>query len=194
MKFIETHLRGAFVLELERHNDERGFFARTFCRDEFTAHGLKPVIAQANIAHNSRKGTIRGMHFQYPPATETKLVACTRGAIIDVIIDLRPESETFLQHFSVELTEDNGRSLYVPDRFAHGYQTLRDQTDTTYQMGEMYTPALQAGIKYDDERLGLQWPLEPTVISEKDLSYLRFDEIEAELVKRMSVISSTDIA
>src|ERR1700761_4003554 len=114
MKFIETPLKGAFVLDLERRIDDRGFFARTFCQDEFASHGLKPTIAQANIAHNVRKGTIRGMHFQYPPAAETKLVSCTRGAIVDVIVDLRPESETYLQHFAVELNESNMRALYVP--------------------------------------------------------------------------------
>ncbi|AGK57596.1 dTDP-4-dehydrorhamnose 3,5-epimerase [Hyphomicrobium denitrificans 1NES1] len=186
MKFIETQLKGAFLIELEKHIDERGFFARTFCQDEFAEHGLKPIIAQSNIAHNIRKGTIRGMHFQYPPAAETKLVSCTRGAIVDTIVDLRPESKTYLQHFSVELTADNMRALYVPERFAHGYQTLQDNTDTTYQMGAMYSPSLQAGIKYDDPRLGLVWPLEPSVISDKDQAYRRFDEIETELIKRMS--------
>lgn len=186
MKFIETPLKGAFLIELEKHIDERGFFARTFCHNEFAEHGLKPAIIQSNIAHNIRKGTIRGMHFQYPPAAETKLVTCTRGAIIDIIVDLRPESKTYLQHFSVELTEDNMHALYMPERFAHGYQTLRDKTDTTYQMGAKYNPSLQAGIKYDDPKLGLVWPLDPTVISDKDQAYRTFDEIESELIWRMS--------
>src|SRR5260370_4593816 len=135
MKFTETKLRGAFVIDIERREDSRGFFARTFCQREFENHGLKPVIAQANIAFNKKKGTLRGMHFQYPPAPETKLVRCTRGAILDIIVDLRPESATYLQHISVELNEENQRSLYVPERFAHGYQALRDNTDTSYQVG-----------------------------------------------------------
>src|SRR5262249_25830817 len=150
MKFIETKLKGAFVIELERREDERGFFARAFCQNEFEAHGLKPIIAQANMAHNVRKGTLRGMHFQYPPAAETKLVRCTRGAILDIIVDLRPESPTFLDHVAVELTANNQRALYVPERFAHGYQALEDTTDTTYQVGEFYTPAAEGGLLYND--------------------------------------------
>ena len=140
MIFTETKLKGAFIIDLERREDARGFFARAFCQNEFEAHGLKPIIAQANIAFNIRKGTLRGMHFQYPPAAETKLVRCTRGAILDIIVDLRPESPTYLQHVAVELNEDNQRALYVPERFAHGYQALRDNTDTSYQVGEFYTP------------------------------------------------------
>ena len=124
MIFTETKLNGAFIVDIERHEDPRGFFARGFCQREFEEHGLKPVIAQGNIAFNHKKGTIRGMHFQFPPAAETKLVRCTRGAIVDIIVDLRPESPTYLQHIAVELTEDNYRALYVPERFAHGYQTL----------------------------------------------------------------------
>src|SRR6266481_3534618 len=118
MIFVETELRGAYLVELERKEDSRGFFARAFCQNEFEAHGLKPIIAQANIAHNIAKGTVRGMHFQYPPTAETKLVRCTRGAILDIIVDLRPESGTYLDHVTVELSEDNQRALYVPERFA----------------------------------------------------------------------------
>ena len=127
MIFTETKLKGAFIIDLERREDSRGFFARAFCQKEFKAHGLKPIIAQANIASNIKKGTVRGMHFQYPPAAETKLVRCTRGAILDIIVDLRPESPTYLQHVAVELNEDNQRALYVPERFAHGYQALARQ-------------------------------------------------------------------
>lgn len=145
MIFTETKLKGAFIIELERKKDERGFFARAFCQKEFEAHGLKPMIAQANVAHNVRQGTMRGMHFQYPPAAETKLVRCTRGAILDIIVDLRPDSPTFLQHIEVEMNEDNQRALYVPERFAHGYQVLRDNTDTSYQVGEFYTPGCEGG-------------------------------------------------
>ena len=126
MIFTETKLKGAFIIDIERREDSRGFFARAFCQKEFAEHGLKPVIAQANIAFNKTKGTLRGMHFQYPPAAETKLVRCTRGAILDIIVDLRPESPTYLEHIAVELTADNYRALYVPERFAHGYQVLED--------------------------------------------------------------------
>ena len=147
MKFTETKLKGAYIIDIERMEDSRGFFARSFCQKEFEKHGLKPVIAQANIAFNHKKGTLRGMHFQYPPAAETKLVRCTRGAILDIIVDLRPESPTYLQHISVELTEDNYRALYVPERFAHGYQVLRDKTETSYQVGEFYTPGAEGGLR-----------------------------------------------
>ena len=126
MIFTETNLAGAYVIDLEKFEDDRGFFARAFCQNEFEEHGLNPVIAQANIGFNLAKGTLRGMHFQYPPAAESKLVRCTRGAIVDIIVDLRPESTTYLEHFDVELNEENHRALYVPERFAHGYQTLRD--------------------------------------------------------------------
>src|SRR5713101_9559903 len=128
MIFTETRLKGAFTLDIEPREDSRGFFARVFCQREFEQHGLKPVIAQANVAFNRKKGTLRGMHFQYPPAAETKLVRATRGAILDIIVDLRPESPTYLDHIAVELNEDNMTSLYVPERFGHGYQALRDGT------------------------------------------------------------------
>ncbi len=187
MRFTETPLAGAFVLDLERREDSRGYFARAFCQHEFTAHGLKPVIAQGNIASNIRKGTVRGMHFQYPPAAETKLVRCTRGSIVDIIVDLRPESPTFLRHYAVELSADNGRALYVPERFAHGYQTLEDGTDTSYLVGEFYTPSAEGGLLHDDPALGLTWPLPVSVISEKDRAFRPFAEVEAELRHRMQV-------
>jgi dTDP-4-dehydrorhamnose 3,5-epimerase len=184
--FTETKLKGAFIIDLERRQDSRGFFARAFCEKEFQAHGLKPFIAQANIAHNHKKGTLRGMHFQYPPAAETKLVRCTRGAILDIIVDLRPESPTYLQHIAVELNEDNQRALYVPERFAHGYQVLRDNTDTSYLVGEFYTPEAEGGLRYDDPRLGLRWPLPVSVISEKDQKFELLDKIEPELKQKMA--------
>src|SRR5260221_9986697 len=124
MIFTETHLHGAFIVDLDRREDGRGFFARSFCQREFMAHGLNPTVAQANVAYSRTKGTLRGMHFQFPPVTETKLVRVTRGAILDVVVDLRPESPTYLQHVAVELTAENHRSLYVPERFAHGFQVL----------------------------------------------------------------------
>jgi dTDP-4-dehydrorhamnose 3,5-epimerase len=168
MIFTETKLEGAFIIDLERREDPRGFFARAFCQREFEAHGLKPVIAQANLAYNHLKGTLRGMHFQTPPAAETKLVRCARGAILDTIVDLRPESPTYMQHVSVELNEDNFRGLYVPERFAHGYQVLVDKTETSYQVGEFYSPPNERALRYDDPRLGLTWPLPVAVISDKD--------------------------
>ena len=185
MIFSETKLKGAFVIDLERREDDRGFFARAFCQREFAEHGLKPVIAQANLAYNKRRGTLRGMHFQYPPAAETKLVRATRGAILDIIVDLRPESPTYLGHVAVELTAENHRGLYVPERFAHGYQVLEDGTETSYQVGEFYTPAAEGGLLHDDPRLGLTWPLPVTEISPKDAAWRRLDEIEPELRRRM---------
>jgi dTDP-4-dehydrorhamnose 3,5-epimerase len=187
LRFIETKLKGAFVLELERHEDERGFFARTFCQKEFEAHGLKPIIAQASMAHNVRKGTVRGMHYQYPPAAETKLVRCTRGAIYDIIVDLRPEGPTFLDHVAVELSADNQRALYVPERFAHGYQALEDNTDATYQIGEFYTPAAGGGLLYDDPALGLRWPLPVSAISPKDRAFEPWSVVESECRRRMTL-------
>ena len=185
MIFTETRLKGAFIIDIERREDNRGFFARAFCQHEFGDHGLKPVIAQANIAFNKKKGTLRGMHFQYPPAAETKLVKCTRGAILDIIVDLRPESPTYLGHVAVELTADNYRSLYVPERFAHGYQVLADNTETSYQVGEFYTPGAEGGLLYSDPRLGLHWPLPVSEISPKDAAWMTLDRIEPDLKRKM---------
>jgi dTDP-4-dehydrorhamnose 3,5-epimerase len=187
MIFTETSLRGAYIIDMERRPDSRGFFARAFCQNEFEAHGLKPLIAQANVAFNDRKGTLRGMHFQFPPAAETKVVRCTRGAILDIIVDLRPDSSTWLQHIAVELTEDNHRALYVPERFAHGYQVLEDKTETSYQVGEFYAPGVEGGLLYSDARLGLSWPLPVVCISPKDDAWPLLDRQEAEIKERMSV-------
>ena len=192
MKFTETKLNGAYILDLERREDSRGFFARSFCQHEFEEHGLKPVIAQSNVAFNLKKGTLRGMHFQYPPAPETKLVRCTRGAILDIIVDLRPESPTYLQHIGVELNDENGRSLYVPERFAHGYQVLQDDTETSYQVGEFYAPETEGGLLYNDPALGLEWPLPVTSISDKDAAWQPLSEIEGEVKHRM--LQSTEPA
>ena len=187
MIFTETKLKGAFIIDIERREDSRGFFARGFCQREFEEHGLKPVIAQGNIAHNRKKGTIRGMHFQFPPAAETKLVRCTRGGIVDIIVDLRPQSPTYLRHIAVELTEDNYRALYVPERFAHGYQTLEDKTDTSYSVGEFYAPGTEGGLLYNDPRLALEWPLPVSVISDKDKVWKPLSEQESELKARISL-------
>ena len=187
MIFTETKLKGAFIIDLERRTDERGFFARAFCQDEFRQFGLKPVIAQASIASNPRKGTLRGMHFQYPPAAETKLVRCTRGAILDIIVDLRPESPTYLEHVAVELDADTMRALYVPERFAHGYQVLEDGTETSYQVGEFYAPDSEGGLLYDDPGLCLTWPLPVSEISPKDAAWKTLEEVESEVRRKMTV-------
>lgn len=176
MRFLETGLAGAYLIELDEISDERGFFARAFCMREFEEHGLKSVTAQCNVSFNHRAGTLRGMHYQLPPAAETKLVRCTRGAIYDVIIDLRPDSPTYLEHVGVELSEHNRRALYVPEMFAHGYQALTDGAEVTYQVSEFYTPGQERGLRYDDPRFGITWPLEVTVISDKDASWPPFEE------------------
>jgi dTDP-4-dehydrorhamnose 3,5-epimerase len=187
MLFTETKLAGAYVIDLERREDERGFFARAFCQREFADRSLNTRIAQSNVAFNRDAGTLRGMHFQFPPAAETKLVRCTRGAIVDMIVDVRPESPTYLEHVAVELTAENGRALYVPERFAHGYQVLADETETSYQVGEFYAPELEGGLRFDDPRLGLEWPLPVVEMSEKDRGWLLLDEYEPELRRRMSL-------
>ena len=187
MIFTETKLAGAFIIDIERREDSRGYFARTFCQHEFEDHGLKPVIAQANLGVNRYKGTLRGMHFQFPPAAETKLVRCTRGAILDIIVDLRPESPTFLHHVEVELSADNGRALYVPERFAHSYQVLEDMTETSYQVGEFYTPSAEGGLSPFDPDLGLTWPLPVSAISEKDANWPPLSKVLDDIKSRMKV-------
>lgn len=171
MLFTETKLKGAFIIDLEHREDNRGFFARTFCANEFEQHGLKPSVAQCNLSFNHKKGTLRGMHYQTPPAAETKLIRCTQGAIYDVIVDMRPDSPTYLSHIGVELTAENHRALYVPEMFAHGYQALTDGAEVVYQVGEFYTPGYERGLRYNDPILGIEWPTEVTVISEKDAAW-----------------------
>jgi len=187
MRFTETELAGAYIVDLERFEDERGFFARSFCADEFTAHGLKPAVAQTNLSFTKKAGTLRGMHFQYPPAGETKLVRCLRGAVLDVIVDLRPESPTFLNHAAVELDEATLRAIYVPERFAHGHQSLTDGTLLSYHMGAVYDPASEGGLRYDDPALGLSWPRPVTEVSRKDSSFAPYVSIEEALRTRMAV-------
>ncbi|MGH8002593.1 MAG: dTDP-4-dehydrorhamnose 3,5-epimerase [Brasilonema sp.] len=171
MIFAETELKDAYIIDLEQKHDHRGLFARTFCAKEFEAHGLKPTVAQCNLSFNYKKGTLRGMHYQILPAAETKLIRCTQGAIYDVIIDMRPESPTYLQYIGVELTAENHRALYVPEMFAHGYQTLTDSAEVAYQVGEFYTPGYERGLRYDDSFFNIQWPVEVTEISEKDKNW-----------------------
>ena len=191
MIFTETMLTGAFILDVEELRDDRGLFARTYCRDEFEAHGLDPELVQGNLSHNNRRGTLRGLHFQFPPAAETKIVRCTRGALVDVIVDLRPASPTYLRHVAVELTADNRRSLYVPRRFAHGFQSLEDGTEVTYLSGARYTPALESGLRHDDPRLAIAWPLPPIGLSEKDRAWHLLSESEPDIRARMAAEASS---
>jgi dTDP-4-dehydrorhamnose 3,5-epimerase len=156
--FEETKLPGAFVIDLERREDERGFFARTFCANEFGDHGLNARLVQANTSWNPRKGTLRGMHFQNAPHAEVKVVRATRGAIHDVIIDLRPGSPTYKQWIGVDLTQENRRALYVPEGFAHGFQTLVPDTEVHYLVTEFYTPEAEGGVRWDDPAFGIEWP------------------------------------
>lgn len=171
MHFIPTSLHGAYVIEPELLEDDRGFFARTWCQKEFAEKGLDPHLVQCNISFNKKKGTLRGMHFQVSPCAETKLVRCTQGAIYDVIVDLRPESDTYLQWTAVKLTFDNRKALYVPKGFAHGFQTLKDNTEVFYQMSEFYAPSHARGFRWNDSRFSIVWPEAISVISERDQTY-----------------------
>jgi dTDP-4-dehydrorhamnose 3,5-epimerase len=175
VKFIATKLPDAFVLELERHDDARGFFARAWCRDELDDHGLVSNLAQCSISRNSLAGTLRGMHFQAAPHEEAKLVRCTAGAILDVIVDLRPDSPTYTQWLGVELDARRGNALYVPKGFAHGFQTLVDETDVLYMISDPYVPDAASGIRWDDAAFGIEWPhADPRTISERDRSWPDF--------------------
>lgn len=172
MIFTPTELDGAYVVDLEPRGDERGFFARAWAVAEFAAHGLSTEVVQANIAFNHRKGTLRGMHFQHAPHAEVKLVRCTRGALYDVIVDLRPSSPTHTRWIGVELTADNRRMLYVPEGFAHGYQTLADDTEAYYQVSAAYAPEAEGGVRWDDPAFAIEWPdPDPPVMSEKDRAW-----------------------
>jgi dTDP-4-dehydrorhamnose 3,5-epimerase len=171
MIFRETPLKGAYIVELERKEDPRGFFARAFCAREFEQQGLPTRVAQANLSYSARRGTLRGMHYQVPPASEPKFIRCIRGAIWDVIIDMRPDSPTYRQHFGIELSADNRLALYIPDMFAHGNQALTDDVELFYLVGEFYTPGCERGVRYDDPAIGIKWPLPVTVISDKDKSW-----------------------
>jgi dTDP-4-dehydrorhamnose 3,5-epimerase len=172
--FTETKLAGAFVIELERHEDARGFFARSFCQREFETRGLNPNVTQCNISFNKRKGTLRGMHFQAAPFAETKLVRCTTGSIFDVIVDLRPASRTFKKHFAVELSAANRRMLYIPEEFAHGFQTLEDNTEVFYQMSQVYSAEHARGVRWNDPAFGIQWLDGERIMNERDRNYPDF--------------------
>lgn len=171
MKFTATPLAGSFVVELARMEDERGFFARSFCREEFLAHGLNPTIMQCNVSWNRLKGTLRGLHYQAAPHEEAKLVRCTRGAVFDVIVDLRLESPTRYRWHAVTLDAQNRLALYVPTGFAHGFQTLESDSELLYQMSEFYKPELARGLRWDDPRLAIAWPLPNPIVSDRDRAY-----------------------
>lgn len=171
MKLVATPLAGAFVIEVERHVDDRGWFARTFCRRELEAHGLNGNVTQCNVSVSTRRGTLRGLHYQAAPHQEAKLVRCTRGAIHDVIVDLRVGSPTYLVSYGVELAAAAYTALYVPEDFAHGFLTLGDDVEVLYQMSAEHEPAAGRGLRWDDPVLGIAWPASPVVVSDRDASF-----------------------
>jgi dTDP-4-dehydrorhamnose 3,5-epimerase len=174
MKFVETGLEGLFVVELEKLFDRRGFFARSWCAREFTEHGLEIGLAQCNVSYNEKRGTLRGLHFQREPFAEAKLVRCTRGHVYDVAVDLRPQSSTLSSWFAVELSEANGRALFVPKGFAHGFQTLVEYSEVFYQMSDFYEPTAQAGVRWNDPAFGIRWPIAKPILSTRDAAYPDF--------------------
>ncbi len=175
MKFIATRLSGVFILELERLDDERGFFARSFCRDEFARHALASEFVQCNVSFNRSSGTLRGLHYQASPHAEAKLVRCTRGTIYDVVVDIRVKSDTYKEWLTTELSADNYRMIYIPDGCAHGFQTLTDNTEVFYQMSAAYQPDAARGIRYNDTALGIRWPLPNPTLSARDAAYPDFE-------------------
>jgi len=171
MIFKETPLKGVFILEFDKLEDKRGYFARTWCKNEFKKHGLNPDLVQCNISFNNIKGTLRGMHYQADPHAEAKLVQCTRGSVYDVVIDLRPDSKTHKQWYAAELSGENHRMLYIPENFAHGFITLEDNTEVFYQMSEFYYPECARGVRWNDPAFSIQWPMNVKVISDRDNGY-----------------------
>ncbi|WP_346797375.1 dTDP-4-dehydrorhamnose 3,5-epimerase [Halomonas sp. Bachu 37] len=171
MRFHQTKLKDATLIELEPRGDERGFFARTMCREEFERHGLLSDFVQQNTSFSAQRGTLRGLHYQHQPHAEAKLIRCIRGAIVDVIVDIREDSETYLHHQLFELTDTNRHQLYVPQGFAHAFQTLTDDVEVSYLVSAAYYPEAESGLRYNDERLAIEWPIPPTVVSEKDASW-----------------------
>jgi dTDP-4-dehydrorhamnose 3,5-epimerase len=176
MHFTPTDINGPMLVDLDPHRDERGFFARSFCVDEFSAAGLPANVVQCSVSWSPRRGTIRGMHWQCAPSLESKLVRCTRGAVLDQIVDMRSDSPTFLKHLEVELTWENRRAIHVPPLFAHGFQTLTDEVEVLYFVDHHYSPENARGLRYNDPALGLNWPLPVSVISAKDASWPLFEE------------------
>jgi dTDP-4-dehydrorhamnose 3,5-epimerase len=186
MRFEALPIARAFLVRIERKDDRRGFFARTFCAREFADVGLPTSFVQASVSVNARRATVRGMHFQWPPSHEGKLVRCTRGALQDVLLDLRPESPTYLRHASLQLDEDNRDAVYIPPGIAHGFQTLAERTEVFYQMTDVHSQDLAAGVRWNDPRFGIAWPLErDIVISERDAAYPDFDRAAFEAELRM---------
>ena len=176
MEFTATHIEGVYIIGLKKLEDERGLFARTFCKNEFKQIGFDKEFVQFNHSFNKYKGTIRGMHFQPPPYSETKLIRCIQGAVYDVAVDLRAGSATFLQYFGIELSAQNMKSILIPEGFAHGFQTLEDDTALIYHHTQYYTPGADAGVRFDDPALHIDWKLPATMVSEKDKSYKMIDQ------------------
>lgn len=175
MKFTETSLQGAYIIDIEPQEDERGFFARTWCVREFEEHGLNSRLVQCSVSHNKKKGTLRGMHYQAKPHEEVKLVRCTRGAIFDVIVDLRPDSPTFRRWSGISLSADGHCMIYVPEGFAHGIQTLVDDTEVFYQISEFYHPASARGVRCNDPAFGIEWPIAEMILSDRDRAFPVFE-------------------
>ena len=176
MKFTETKILGVFVIELECQEDDRGWFARAWCREEFAAHGLPTDLAQCNLSHNTQRGTVRGMHFQTVPHSEAKLVRCVAGAVHDVALDLRPESPTFKQSFATELSAENGRAVFLPEGIAHGFQTLTDHATLFYQMSTPHAPEAASGVRWNDAAFQIEWPIADPIVCERDLAFPDFTE------------------
>jgi len=186
MLFQPLAIEGAMRVRIDPFVDERGLFARTFCQREFAVHGIPPEFVQASVSYNSHRGTLRGLHFQWPPSAEGKLVRCVRGSVYDVLVDLRPKSGSYLDHEAVGLDERGRDAVFIPPGVAHGFVTLEDATEVLYQMSDYYAPELSAGVAWNDAAFGIEWPLVPAVISDKDASYPSFDRArhEAELARR----------
>jgi dTDP-4-dehydrorhamnose 3,5-epimerase len=175
MRFIGTHIVGCSIIDIEPHRDGRGFFTRTWCQAEFTNAGLPPTFVQCSMSRNSLRGTLRGLHFQLPPSREGKLVRCTRGAILDVVVDIRPASESYLEHVSAELDAETCRAIFIPAGCAHGFQTLVDDTDVYYQMTDAFAPDLGQGLRWDDPALGIDWPVANPIMNDRDRNYADLD-------------------
>lgn len=179
MIFTETHLKDAYIIDLKKIEDDRGFFARAYCQKEFAEHGIELNWAQANLANSKKRGTLRGLHFQKAPYAEAKLMRCIRGAIYDVIVDLRPDSPSYMQWLGVELTAENRRALFVPEGFAHGYLVLEDDSDTFYPTSQFYTPDAEAGVRWNDPAFGIEWPFtDDLIITDKDQSWPDYEPVE----------------
>lgn len=176
MIFTPARLDGVWLVDLDPHEDDRGTFARTWCRREFDEHGLPTELVQCSLSRTRRRGTIRGLHWQAPPHAEDKLVRCSRGTVWDVAVDLRPDSDTYLEHVAVELSEDNGRALLVPKGFAHGFQTLTDDAEVLYKMSEYYEPEAGRGARWDDPAFGIDWPVDDPILHPRDASYPDFED------------------